>query len=169
MNTLPATRFEKAIVLAALLGLAYLILIAVTGLAPSEEPVDTGRQICIEDEAPSYPDPHPPEFYSIIYPVDGPDVLRDKNGEIITMDPLLASATRDPAATPDGHTDHPVMPWIEQSMAGQSPPVLYWPAPAYKQTIRKPAKPCADRYKPVTEPGILALIGAALLAAGVVK
>jgi len=74
----------------------------------------------------------------------------------------------DPAATPDGHNDHPVvMPWIEQSLSGQSPPVLYWPAP--KQVLKQAEKPCTDRYKPVAEPGILALIGAALLAAAVVK
>lgn len=170
MNSQTTYYAERAAAIAMLAGITYLIMIIATAPDLYTDPAgDPDGQICIEDDAPFYPDPHPPEFYEIIYPKDAPDVIRDKNGEIVTMDQLPSPATRDPADTPDGYNAHPVMPWIEQSMTGQSPPVLYWPAPVYKQTLKKPAKPCTDRYKPVTEPGILALIGAALLAMAVVK
>lgn len=155
------TQYAGAIAIVAILaGIPYLIMIIATApdpyIAPSE---NAGGQICIEGDAPEY----------VAFGIDYDELFPagheyGKDGEIINMDPLP-----DPAATPDSHNDHPVMPWIDQSLSGQFPPVLYWPAPAYKQTLKKHGKPCADKAKQVTEPGLLALVGAALLAAAAVK
>lgn len=123
---------------------------------------EIGGQICLTDEDLIYQDNLPPEAYAILYPVDNPGVMRDKNGEIIEDD-MPDPASQDPL------TETPIMKWMEQSLAGQSPPVLFWPAPAYKQTLNNPGKPCTGKAHQVTEPGILAIIGAALLAAAVVK
>ena len=163
MNSRRLTQYARAITIVAILaGIAHLIMIIATAPEPYVEPTISKGEICIEDDAPDY----------VAFGIDYDELFPagheyGKDGEVITMDPLPDPA--DPAATPDGHNDHPVMPWIEQSMTGQSPPVLYWPAPAYKQILKKRSKPCADRAKQVTEPGLLALVGAALLAAAAVK
>ena len=51
----------------------------------SEEVVEVGDTICLapEEEHYYYQDNHSREFYEIIYPKDGPNVVRDKNGEIV--------------------------------------------------------------------------------------
>ena len=157
------TQYAGAIAIVAILaGIIHLIMIIATAPEPYVEPTISKGEICIEDDAPDYV-----AFganYDELFPA-GHEYGKD--GEIINTDPL--SGPDDPAAIPDGHTDHPVMPWIDQSLSGHSPPVLYWPAPAYKQTLKKRSKPCTDRAKPVTEPGLLALVGAALLAMGAIK
>lgn len=160
MNSRTLTQYAGAIAIVAILaGIIHLIMIIATAPEPYVEPTISKGEICIEDDAPDY----------VAFGVDYDELFPagheyGKDGEIINMDPLP-----DPAATPDSHNDHPVMPWIDQSLSGQSPPVLYWPAPAYKQTLKKHGKPCADKAKQVTEPGLLALVGAALLAAAAVK
>lgn len=160
MNSRTLTQYAGAIAIVAILaGIIHLIMIIATAPEPYVEPTISKGEICIEDDAPDY----------VAFGVDYDELFPagheyGKDGEIINMDPLP-----DPAATPDSHNDHPVMPWIDQSLSGQSPPVLYWPAPAYKQTLKKRSKPCTDRAKQVTEPGLLALVGAALLAAAAVK
>jgi len=52
---------------------------------PSDEVMDVGDTICLapEEERYYYQDNHTSEFYEIIYPKDGPDVVRGKNGEIV--------------------------------------------------------------------------------------
>lgn len=157
------TQYAGAIAIVAMLaGLIHLIMIVATAPEPYVEPTISKGEICIEDDAPEYV-----AFgtnYDELFPA-GHEYGKD--GEIITIDPL--SGLADPAADPETHNDHSVMPWIDQSLSGQSPPVLYWPAPAYKQTLKKRSKPCIDKAKQVTEPGLLALVGAELLAAAVVK
>lgn len=163
MNSRTLTQCAEAIAIIALFaGITYLIMIVATAPEPYVEPTISKGEICIEGDAPEY----------VAFGLDYDELFPagheyGKDGEIINMDPLPDPA--DPAVTPDSHNDHPVMPWIDQSLSGQSPPVLYWPAPAYKQTLKKRGKPCADRAKQITEPGLLALVGAALLAAAVVK
>lgn len=51
----------------------------------SEEESVSGDTICIapEEEHYYYQDNHSREFYEIIYPKDGPGVIRDKNGEVV--------------------------------------------------------------------------------------
>lgn len=163
MNSRTLTQYAGAIAIVAMLaGLIHLIMIVATAPEPYVEPTISKGEICIEDDVPEYV-----AFgtgYDELFPA-GHEYGKD--GEIINTDPLPDPA--DPAADPETHNDHPVMPWIEQSMTGQSPPVLFWPAPAYKQTLKKRSTPCTDKAKQVTEPGLLALVGAALLAAAVVK
>ncbi|MXS85321.1 hypothetical protein ABO04_05150 [Nitrosomonas sp. HPC101] len=154
---------ERTAVIALLAGITWLVMIIVTAPDRNEKPEDSiGGDICITDDAPEYVAFGIP--YDELFP---PGYEYGKDGEIIT-DPLPKPTTRH-STDPDKHIGYPTSPWIAQSMAGQTPPVLYWPAPAYRQTVRKSGKPCADKYKPVAEPGILALIGAALLAAGVMR
>lgn len=153
----------KKTITAALLLTGIISVIAIREEQASLEEI--GGQICLTDEDLIYQDNLPAEAYAILYPVDNPGVMRDKNGEIIEDD------MPDPAelaADPDGRNDHPVMPWIAQSMAGQSPPVLYWPAPGVgnAKLTKRGSKPCgADQAIPVAEPKIIHLIGMALMAA----
>lgn len=116
------------------------IVLVLDAPAISENPEDTGGGgICIVDDTPEH----------VAFGVDYDELFPagheyGKDGEIITP-------------------DQPIKPQIEQSMEGQSPPpVLYWPW--YKQTFKKHGNPCAEVANPVNEPGILASIGAALLA-----
>ncbi|WP_396957693.1 hypothetical protein [Nitrosomonas sp.] len=157
MNSRTLTEHAGTVAIIALLaGITCLLMIAAT--VPDRETDNyIGEYICIEDDAPFYQDNHPPEFYTIIYPAVDPNVQLDNNGQIIRSD--LA----DPAGTS-------IMPWIEQSLIGRSPPVLYWPAAGLRnQTLGKHGtKPCTQAT-PTTEPGIPALIGAALLAAAILK
>lgn len=159
------TQYAGAIAIVAMLaGITYLIMIIATAPEPY---IDDGSSVsgsCLIQDDEYYYSEKGLTSYDELFPV-GHEYGKD--GEIINTDPLPDPA--DPAATPETHNEHPVMPWIEQSMTGQSPPVLFWPAPAYKQTLKKRGKPCADKAKKVTEPGLLALVGAALLAAAVVK
>lgn len=165
MNTRLTQYAERTAVIALLAGITWLVMIIVTAPDRNEKPEDSigGNILCIVDDTPEYGASgiSQEELFPAGY-------VYGKDGEIINMDPLPKPTTRH-STDPDKHIGYPASPWIAQSMAGQSPPVLYWPAPAYRQTVRKSGKPCADKYKPVAEPGILALIGAALLAAGVMR
>lgn len=145
---------QRGTVAAGLTGMAFVAYVIYTEPAPYTDPVNSKVNICIvEDDAGYVPfgTPHD-ELFPVGY-------VYGKDGEIVNMD--QPGSASDPASTTEDHNDRPV-PWIEQSLTGQSPPVLFWPAP--KQILKKADKPCTDRYKPVPEPGILTLIGAALLA-----
>lgn len=76
---------------------------------PSEEVTDVGDTICLapDEEHYYYQDNHTREFYEIIYPKDGPNVMRDKNGEIVS---------------PEEPGTVPVIPRTETPMADMIPP-----------------------------------------------
>ncbi|PXV82460.1 hypothetical protein [Nitrosomonas eutropha] len=160
VTTRTLTQYAEVVTIITLLaGIAYLIFAVAAAPDLSKKLDADGGNICILDDELDYV-----AFgmdYSELFPA-GHEYGKD--GEIIMTDDLLP----DPA-NPYGINGYPALRWAEQSMTGQSPPVLYWPAPAYKQVLKKPGKPCADKYKHVAEPGILAIIGAALLAAAIVK
>lgn len=152
-----ATKWAIALVMIA--EVTWLIMVAVT--MPDHDTGTRGGTICIEDDAQFYQDNLPPEAYAILYPVDGPGVMRDKNGEITAIEDLP-----DPGSN-DQSEETPVMRWIEQSLTGQSPPVLYWPAPSLRKNITRSSdtsQPCGSKVATVSEPETIALMAAALLA-----
>lgn len=173
MNTKSFTYYaERAAALAMAAGITWLIMIMATAPDPYEDTAGGGA--CITDDAPEYVAFGTP--YDELFPAgheygkDGEIIGPDSNAidpDVEILLDTLPGPTAHPSTTPDGHIDHPISPWIQQSITGQSPPILYWPAP--KRVLKQAEKPCTDRYKPVAEPGILALIGAALLAAGIMR